>query len=74
MRTSRVEWVADDGMCRSAGCTLPRGHRGSCRPEILSGKRERKPSVKVKEGPADVEEVDAVEDAIVGTMEPNINI
>ena len=46
-------------MCRSAGCTLPRGHHGSCRPEILSGKRERKPSVKVKEGPVDVEEADA---------------
>ena len=40
---SRVEWVADDGMCGSVGCTLPRTHHGSCRPEILSGKRERRP-------------------------------
>ena len=44
-------------MCGSAGCTLPRTHHGSCcRPEILLGKRERKPSVKVKEGAGDVEE------------------
>ena len=55
---SRVEWVADDGTC-PAGCALPRCQDASCRVEILSGKRERKPSIKIREGTVDAEEADA---------------